>query len=355
MDPLNPSRYRGSPSEIGRAQGIHLRPVLAARYEEYLRRFTATGLLDIERVRRDALAWHDALPARYREETAAIAEGAGVSLETMAECQFASYAVTGDPVRACTTIVTSIEGRTWIAHNNDWFDCGSRAWAAAVVREIPGRRSTLIFGLEGDVCGVVGVNEDRLWIQLNGFPAHDAPRTGLPFMPSPFLAREALETCGSLDDLERLLRGCDRTDGMAFYAVDGKTEEFAVFECTRTVVVRRDSTAGSVLASCTRDLELRVLRDGRRAIIGTNLHRRMDRLRRLWAHVELTAMPADLIAMLADSQIEDVGEDSGTLYSNVACPSLGLGWFAAGEVPAPSRSEWRSIAWPFPAGMLRMG
>jgi hypothetical protein len=305
--------------------------------------------LDIERVRRDAIAWHEALPARYREESAAIADGADVSLTTMAECQFASYAVTGDPVRACTSIVTSIEGQTWIAHNNDWFDCGSAAWTTAIVREIPGRRSTLIFGLEGDVCGVVGVNEDRLWIQLNGFPARDAPRADAQCMPSPFLMREALETCGSLDDLERLLRDCDRVDGMAFYAVDGKAEEFALFECTCATVVRRDSTAGSLVASCTRDLEMRSIptRDGARAILGTNLRRRMDRLRDRCEHTEPKVPPADLISMLADPQIEDVGNDSGTLYSNVACPTRGLVWFAAGEVPAASRSDWRSIAWPF--------
>jgi hypothetical protein len=341
-------RYRGSPTEIGQAQGARLRDVLGARYAEYLRRFATTGFLDVDRVRRDAMAWHDALPTRYREETAAIADGAGLSLSTMAECQFASYAVTGDPVRACTSIAASIEGRTWIAHNNDWFDCGSRAWTTAVVREIPGRRATLIFGLDGDVCGVVGVNEDRLWIQLNGFPANDAPRARTPRMPAPFLMREALETCASLDELERVLRGCDRTEGMAFYAVDGKTEEFALFECTRAGVLRRDPTPGSVLVSCTRDLAMRTIptRNGARAILGTNLRRRMDRLCELWVHSEPKAM-TDLAAMLADPEIEDVGNDSGTLYSNIACPSRGLAWFAAGELPAASRSEWRSMAWPF--------
>jgi hypothetical protein len=206
----------------------------------------------------------------------------------------------------------------------------------------------LIFGLEGDVCGVAGVNEDRLWIQLNGFPARDAPRTHVPCMPSPFLAREALETCRSLDELERLLRGCDRTDGMAFYAVDGKTAG-ALFECTCATVVRRNPTAGSIVMSCTRDLDLRTIpsRSGPTAILGTNLRRRMDRLTELCAHAEPRAMPTDLIRALADDQIEDAGNDSGTLYSNLACPSLGLMWFAAGQVPAPSRCEWRSIAWPF--------
>ena len=121
-------RFCGSPTEIGHAHGSLLRPVLADRYEQYMRRFAVTGFLDVARVERDAIAWYDQLPARYRQESAAIAEGAGISLATMAKCQFASYATTGDPVRACTSIVASIGGNTWIAHNNDWFDCGSRSW-----------------------------------------------------------------------------------------------------------------------------------------------------------------------------------------------------------------------------------
>ena len=165
-------------------------------------------------------------------------------------------------------------------------------------------------------------------------------------MPSPYLAREALETCGSLDDVDQLLRSCDRTDGMAFYVVDGKTEQFALFECTCATVTRREPM-GSIIASCTRDLDLRTLSISGNAILGTNLRRRMDRLRDLWATGDYEDAPRQLMRMLADSQIEDVGNDSGTLYSNVACPSRGTSWFAAGDVPAASRCEWQSIAWPF--------
>src|SRR5439155_14512632 len=97
-----------------------------------------TGLFDFTRIERDALDWLEALPARYRDEIVAIAVAAEVPLATMAQCQFSAYALVGDPLRACSSLVLSVEGHTWVAHNTDWLDAGSRAWTTAVMREMPG-------------------------------------------------------------------------------------------------------------------------------------------------------------------------------------------------------------------------
>jgi hypothetical protein len=350
LDPMPLKSFRGMPDEIGRAIGRSLRGVLAERYDAYLRALRRTGMFDFARIEREALEWLEGLPARYRDEVVAIAVGAELSLLQMARCLFSGWAMVGDPLRACTSLVVNVEGRTWIAHNNDWFDGGSRGWIAATAREIPGRRSTLSIGLDGDACVLVGVNDARLWIQLDGWPADDVARDRVQRLPSAFLAREALETCASIEDVAAVLSDHDRTDGMAFFVVDGKTEEMAVFECTRATVRRREPIEGTIVASCSRDRSIESFAAAdpdARAIVATNLRRRIDRLQSLWSRATPRRVPDDLAAQLADPEIEDVSIGGGTLWSNVACPSTGESWCASGVVPAASNATWKRVPWPW--------
>jgi len=99
--------------------------------------------------------------------------------------------------------------------------------------------------------------------------------------------------------------------------------------------------------SCSRvrNVEAFATDDATVAIVGTNLRRRVDRLHVLWKPP--TKTPQDLIAMLADPEIEDVSIEGGTLYSNYACPSTGEIWFAAGQVPSASRAPWQLVSWPW--------
>src|SRR5438552_5321910 len=147
-------RYEGTPEEIGWVQGARVRAI-SARYDRYVSRLLTTGLFDVARLRADALAFLDALPIRFRDELRAFAAGARIPLETVARLELLPYTLIGDPLRACTSIVARIDGRTWAAHNNDWFDAGSHEWCTAVVRSIPGRRSTLVYGVEGSPCAIV--------------------------------------------------------------------------------------------------------------------------------------------------------------------------------------------------------
>jgi hypothetical protein len=338
-------RFRGSPAEVGFQHGQVLEATLAQNYAIYMDGLIGARLIDMAQVRQNAIAWLLSLPKHFQEELKGVSEGAGVPLPMMSECQYASYAMTEEATRRCSSVVGRLDGDVWIGHNNDWFDFGSHRWTSAVIREIPGRIPTLVFGLQGDVCTVVGTNRDRLWLQMNGFPAPDSPARDRPSIPSPFLIREALETCQSLGEVECLLHAWDRSDGMGLYAVEGRTGEFALFECTASEVVRRDPRNDRILASCTRDLTIREF-PGRSAILGTNLARRLDRLMALWERAP-GRMPDDMISILADAGIEDRREQNGTLYSNVACPTRALLWFAAGSFPAASTATWRQIEWPW--------
>jgi hypothetical protein len=58
-------------------------------------------------------------------------------------------------------------------------------------------------------------------------------------------------------------------------------------------------------------------------------------------------LPADLIAILADEKVEVQGDNFGTVYANIACPSLNQVWHTFGGFPAASKGNWQSIDWPW--------
>ncbi len=347
--------FKGSPMEVGYAHGRAVKALLRKNNEQYIGGMARAGVLDVAKMRREAMTWFETVPARFREEEEGIARGAEIGLRDMVEWLYGSaYAAGGSAAarhqsQGCTSVVTSVEGRTWIAHNNDWHDFGSHQWTAAIVRHVDDRLPHLTFGLQGDASAIVGVNRERLWLNMNGFPARDARRHDAPVMPYVFLVREALETCRSLADVEALLQGCDRDVGMAVYAVDGKTEEAAVFECGLSTYVRRDPAPGhdKTLISWSRDPSVRDM--PREAapnawIFGSNTRERIDRLKTLLVETPMTDLPADLIGILGDPEVEDA---MGTVYSNVACPGRGLVWFGCGGLPAASAGTWHRIEWPF--------
>jgi hypothetical protein len=333
--------------EVGYAHGHAVKALLRKNNEQYIGGMARAGVLDLAKMRREAMPWFETVPARFREETEGIARGAEIRLSDTVEWLYGSaYAAQG-----CTSVVTSVDGRTWIAHNNDWYDFGSHRWTAAVTRHVDDRIPHLTFGLQGDACAVVGVNRERLWLNTNGFPARDSRREDARVMPYVFLIREALETCRTIEDVEALIENCDRDRGMAVYVVDGKTEEAALFECGFSTYVRRDPAPGKkTLISWSRDPSVREMEHDDAAapnawIFGSNTRERVDRLKTLLVETPMTTdLPADLIRILGDSEVEDA---LGTVYSNVACPGQGLVWFGCGGLPAASAGTWHRIEWPW--------
>ena len=196
---------------------------------------------------------------------------------------------------------------------------------------------------------MVGVSRERLWLHMNGFFSTDARRRHAPLMPYVLLIREAMETCRTIAELEDLIRVCDRDNGMAIYAVDGKTDEAVLFECGLSTYVRRDPVTAKTLVSCSRDLSVREVVHGQAVspkarIFGSNTRDRVARLETLLTETAMTDLPADLIGILADPGVED---ESGTVYSNVACPGEGMLWFGCGALPAASAGTWHRIEWPW--------
>jgi len=58
-------------------------------------------------------------------------------------------------------------------------------------------------------------------------------------------------------------------------------------------------------------------------------------------------LPWALVRVLADPEVEGRGEDSGTVYANVVCPSAGEVWYTLGGYPAASQGNWQRLEWPW--------
>ena len=339
-------RYRGSPREVGCAAGRALGPRLEANIERYLReRPQSPEALDMVELRRGALPWLRSLPERFREELEGLAEGAGVPLQRVAEWNYVELCVRD----SCGAFVGRIDGHAWVARNNDFFVPG--AWGGATVREIDGRIPTLSLGQEGDVFVATGLNRDRLWLHHQALDASDAPRPGRPHASSWIVLTDMLEPCSTIGEVEARLEEVDRDEGMLLFAVDGESDEIAIFECARSHHARRPATGSWLVGTnhaCVLDEPAPEgssrSRHERMAAMATELYERTDPPR----------LPQDLIAILADDDVERRGERVWTVYSAVACPATGTTWFTFGDCPAASGDGWAPIPWPWspPSGRL---
>jgi hypothetical protein len=331
-------RAEGSPREIGFALGRALGERLGQNIERYIRTGPAKhGALDVETLESGALDWLRGLPRRYQDEFEGLAEGSGVPLQRLAEWVYVEECVeTG-----CGALVCAVDGRAWVARNNDLWAPGM--WGYATVREVDGRIPTAIFGLEAEVFAGTGVNGERLWLHYNWLPARDAPAPHKPHWACFVWLTEALETCRTIGEVEALLHVVDRDGGMLLFAVDGKTDAFAVFECSCAGHVRR-GTGADWIAGTNHYLEAGDVGSGSSQ---ARFQRLQELARALCGRAGGVDAPGDLICILADPGVEVRGEDYGTVYANVACPGAGEIWYTFGGYPAASAGDWRRMAWPW--------
>jgi hypothetical protein len=136
---------------------------------------------------------------------------------------------------------------------------------------------------------------------------------------------------------------------MLLFAVDGKTEEFALFECLCSRHYRRDPSDGWIVGTnhyCV--CEDPTLGDAASASTLSRFNRMESLVRGLYASKSPPKLPADLIRFLADDGIERRDEYFATAYSNVACPGSGELWYTFGGHPSASAGNWQRLEWPWP-------
>jgi hypothetical protein len=329
--------------ESGVDLGSQIGVRLAAYIQEYFEaRLASQDQPDLNQFRNAAMDYLHRLPERFRAELEGISVGARLPLARLAEWVYLEpYLESG-----CTGLVCLIDGQAWVARNNDIF--APHLWGYATIREIENRNPHITFGLMGDVFTPTGVNRERLWLHYNYLPAWDKPSPGKPVLaPYAFLV-EALETCSTLQDLEKLLVQIDRDGGMLLYAVNGKNGDFALYECTCQTQVKREPVAPWLVGAnhfCAMKDTKQDKTSVSRSVSRQN--RMEDLLRKFYDLKGEIQLPESLISILADDRIEGRGPNYGTVYANVACPSTGDVWYTFGGYPAASQGNWARLNWPW--------
>ncbi len=233
--------YKGTPREIGFAAGLALGARLEQTVDHYIAR--RQSAVDMAKLHAGALAWLRSLPKRFQEEFEGMAEGARLPLQRLVEWCYIEEC----EGHRCSGAIALFDGRAWVARNNDTFV--PELWGYATIREVDGRIPTISFGMEGDVFAPTGINREKLWLHYNWLPVWDKPEPGKAHFPGYVLLTEALEVCRTLEDVEAFLEENHRDGGMMLFAVDGKTNEFAIFECLCAEHFRRDPSEGWIVGT----------------------------------------------------------------------------------------------------------
>ena len=330
-------RVAGTPRQIGRRLGGMTGKRLEQTIDSYIAEGPARfGSVNWAKLAAGAQPWLETLPTRFVDEIEGLAEGSGVPVQRIAEWSFVESCVT----YGCSSVLINHQGATWIARNNDLW--APDLWGFATIRDIRcgNRVPTLMFGMDGEPFSATGVNKERLWLHCHFLPTFDRPAAGKPKQDFFVWLTDALETCTRLSDIEHRLAEIQRTAAMLLFAVDGRNGERAVYECD--------------CASHHR------LTDPNLWIAGTNHRRgaasaapgsqsRLEALTRNAAQLHRRRGPIaqDLIQLLADPEVEQRAEFSGTVYSVVACPESGELHFTFGGFPAATQGRWAKLGWPW--------
>jgi hypothetical protein len=354
----------------------------------YLMDLGTLNRTDLRTMSRNADRWAQRLPQHFQAQIDAMAAGAGVApgavraflyADIAAPADQSGGAVRGDIARdgpMCSGLVIdepaphsphsphSPRG-TWVGRNCDWYEATLRRGTAAVFHRVPHRIPCVAVGLMGDIDADTGLNAEGLWLHMHTLLARDEPRAGVSCISWLFWMREALETCATLADVERFIASTDRDRGVLLFAVDGRTRERAVFECSRSGYTRVDPwdvLGRRVLIATNHPAAKHPRRGGEHlgeaplaptSATPPRVHVRngtISRYCRLVSIIESAHpehLPHDLAEVLADPHVE-MREASGsaslrTIYSAVAEPARREIHFASGACPAASRGTWRRI------------
>jgi hypothetical protein len=329
----------GEPRERGISYGRSLKEIFPRQFTLWIDKgMAAHGILDRERLTQEAHRFLDKLPRHFVEELEGFAKGAQVPVLHVAAWQCEYLARTG-----CSTLVTQPDGIPWVGHTVDYDNFGAHQWACVVIVDASDsvRLPFMHFPIRGDLGVYQGVNAARLWLHTNYLPAIDVPcRPSLPWL---FWVREALETCTSLADIEAFLNTYDRDTGVALTAIDGKTNEATIFECSRSTFRRLPAQAQAL--SVTNHAQSGGTEE---AFLPPSVGslRRLARLQELVTH-HMPCQEEDFVQILSDPKVEQRGEWLGTVQAVIACPSSRKVWYAAGHYPAASQGQFTSISWPW--------
>jgi hypothetical protein len=356
--------FPGSPTVSGYSHGEALRDLLQPAFRDaYIQAVGHVIAYTRDDLRTQAGHWLEALPQHFQAEIEAMASGGGISLIEMTEFLFADIARSTDGARRdtpigpmCSALVSACDsGKLWIARNCDWLTPTLLRGVSAVVHETPHRIPMMSLGIRGDIDADTGINAEGMWLHIHTMHARDSNRPDKPVYSWLFWAREALETCATLDDLESFAHRTQRDQGLMAIAGHGPSNTGCVLECTRTTTRRHDIDPGDSRCVTNHPLSKPI---PAYLIAGAQSPRRSSgtiaRQVSLQEHIEhspLRSGPEDLMCLLASDGVEmRTPRWIRTIYSAVVRPESQSIWFAGGHhdgTPAASRNSWKRIQPPW--------
>jgi hypothetical protein len=295
-----------------------------------------------------------------QEEIDGMARGAGVPVDRVATLLYADIAPRAAGKRGgeespigpmCSALMGSLaDGETWVGRNCDWLTPTLMRGTAAVWHARPNKIPVLAVGIRGDIDVDTGLNAERLWLHLHTMFDPKPVTDDRPRISWLFWAREALETCATLDELEGFIEATRRDRGVMAIAVEGRTGSAAVFECGTGSHLRRDFDPSAVLCATNHRLD---------KVSGPTPNRsgtlsRLHALRDAASRQRPQRGPDDLVGLLGGDGVEMRDPEwIRTIYSAVASPAMDAVWFSAGTpcgVTAASGGAWECVPVPWARG-----
>ncbi|SIR17794.1 C45 family autoproteolytic acyltransferase/hydolase [Halanaerobium kushneri] len=292
--------------------------------------------INYKKLKNESMFWFENLPEDYQKELEGISRGANFPIEKIAQWYFSSMCTDN----GCTSFITKTKDSCWIGRNNDYLL--PESWGHINIIEVDNKIPVMLFGLEGDIFSGTGFNKEKLWIHYNHLPVWDIPLEYRKKL-SPFVfIRKALESCKSVDEVERLLQNTVRDGGMNLFVVDGKNNQSSVFECSSQLYKKR-RIESSYIAGANHYSEIKVP-------AGCNFDfkdsiKRQEKVENLLLKNKKGLSLQKMIDILSNSEVEQNNNLSGTVYSNIVCPADNLIYFAYDGFPAASKGNWQKIEW----------
>jgi len=248
----------GSPEEIGSQIGtLALKPSLAlvAHFQDFLKKKGLDRISPIVFAASEAL--YQRFPDRYRRELEAMvkASGADRDLVVLGNTAFDLEQI----LLGCSGLIVSpgrsATGGTLYGRNCDFpFKDLIEQYSLVIVYHPTGRKAFAMVTFPGVLASNCGMNEDGLTLGANTVSksGDGAPAFNPDGMPYSVAAREVMETCGSVDDFDRWIRGHTRTGRGLLLACDQKKQR--VYEITTKNIGAREPDDG--LVYCTNHYRL---------------------------------------------------------------------------------------------------
>jgi hypothetical protein len=328
----------GSPYAVGFSLGQQIGMQLGENIAHYLQQGPVGQRgISLPQLREGALAWMRSLPVRFQQEMEGLAAGAGIPLQRVAEWCYAEECPPG-----CSAFMIELNGQVWVGRNNDLW--APHMWGYATIRAVDGLIPTINLGMQAEPFTSTGMNQERVWLHYNYLPVDDRPSGSRRVLPPYVLITEMLETCTSLQDVEDALEHTQRTGGMMLFAVDGKRQQYAIYECTCQGYNKRQAEGGW-LAGTNHACACETSRGARSSY--TRYDRMTAAIGEMLQEPGGIHLPGDLVHILADREVEQHGEDSGTVFAAVACPAANRLWYTFGGYPAASQGSWQPVPLPW--------